>query len=112
LNETFDDLRSYTEAPHATANDQRSYFADIVAKRGQLAATHHSIVVNRDEETVHVRPDLLEATRKEVPIFEILGYKRVDVGRIVGPGLANANVRFEQRCSCRRGAGDRQRLDR
>ena len=46
---------------------------------------------------MHVRPDFLEATRQEVSIFEILGYKRVDVRRIVGSGFANVNVRFEQR---------------
>jgi hypothetical protein len=97
LNEEFDDLSAYTKAPHAAADDQRSYFGDVVAERSQLTATDHSIVLNRNEETMHVPPDFIEATRQEVSIFEILGYKRVDVCRIVGSGFANVNVRFEQR---------------
>jgi hypothetical protein len=111
LNEEFDDLSAYTKAPHVTADDQRSYFGDVVAERGQLTATDDSIVLNRNEETMHVRPDFLEATRQEVSIFEILGYKRVDLRRIAGPGSANVNLRFEQR-NRRRRTGDRQRLGR
>jgi uncharacterized protein YprB with RNaseH-like and TPR domain len=97
LNEEFDDLFAYTKAPRAAADDERSYFGDVVAERGQFTATDHSIVLNRNEETMYVRRDFLEATRQEVSIFEILGYKRVDVCRSVGSGFANVNVRFEQR---------------
>jgi hypothetical protein len=97
LNEEFDDLSADTKAPHAAADDQRSYFGDVVAERGQLTATDHSIVLNRNEETMYVPPDFLEATRQEVSIFEILGDKREDGCRIVGSGFANVNVRFEQR---------------
>jgi hypothetical protein len=111
LNEKFDDLSAYTKPPHVTADDERSNFGDIVAERGQFTATDQAIVANRNEETVRVRPDFLEAARQEVPIFEILGYKRVDVRRIVGSGFANVNVRFDQRRSRRRGSY-RQRLGR
>jgi hypothetical protein len=111
LNEEFDDLSAYTKAPDVTADDQRPYFGDVVAERGQLTATDHSIVLNRNQETMHVRLDFIEATRQEVSIFEILGYKRVDLRRIVGPGSANVNVRFEQR-NRRRRTGDRQRFGR
>jgi hypothetical protein len=97
LNKEFDDLSAYTKAPHTAADDQRSYFGDVVAERGQLTATDHSIVLNRNEKTVYVPPDFLEATWQEVSIFKILRYKRVDVCRIVGSGFANVNVRFEQR---------------
>jgi hypothetical protein len=111
LNEEFDDLSADAKAPHVTADDQRSYLGDVVAERGQLTTTDHSIVPNRNEEPMHVRPDFLEAARQEVSIFEILGHKRVDVRCIVGPGFANVNVRFEQG-NRRRRTGDRQRLGR
>jgi hypothetical protein len=97
LNEEFDNLPTYTKAPHVTADNQRSNFGDLVAERGQLAATDHSIVLNGNEKTMHVRPDFLEAAWQEVPIVKILGYERIDVCRIVGPGFANVNVRFEQK---------------
>jgi hypothetical protein len=96
LNEEFDDLPTYTKAPHASADNERSNFGDLAAERGQLTATDHSIVLNGNEETMHVRPDFREAARQEVPIVKILGYERVDVRRIVGSGFANVNVRFEQ----------------
>jgi hypothetical protein len=95
LNEEFDDLCAYPEAPCVPAHDERSYFGDIAVERGQLTATDHSILVHRNEEAMHVRLDFLQATGQEVPIFEVLGYKRVDVRRIVGPGSANVNARFE-----------------
>jgi hypothetical protein len=97
LNEELDDLSAYAKAPHVTADNQRSYFGDAVAERGQFTATDHSIVLDGNEETMRVRPDFLEVARQEVPIVEILGYERVDVRRIVGPGFANVNIRFEQR---------------
>jgi hypothetical protein len=111
LNEEFDDLSAYTKAPRVTVDDQRPYFGDVVAERGQLTATDYSILLNRNEETMHVRPDFLEATRQEVSIFEILGYERVDVRRIVGTGFANVNVRLDQR-NRRRRTGYRQGLGR
>jgi hypothetical protein len=69
LNEEFDDLGADTKAPRMATHDQRSYFGDVLAERGQFTATDHSIVLNRNEEAMHVRPDFREASGQEVPIF-------------------------------------------
>jgi hypothetical protein len=97
LNETLDDVCAETEAPDTAADDERSYFGDVAAERGELTAADHLIVLSDDQEAMHVRSDLVEAARQQVPIFKVLGDQRVYVGRIGGPGFANADVRFEQR---------------
>ena len=78
------------------ADDERSYFGDVAAERGELTTADHSIVLSGHQEAMHVRPDLVEAARQQVPIFKVLSDQRVYVGRVGGSGFANADVRFEQ----------------